>query len=133
MTTRATGDAAEAAAAAHLRANGLTILAASWTLQGGRGGELDLVAFDPRAKLLVFAEVKARQSQTASAEAAVAAITPTKRQRVEHTARVYMQANASQREVASAKGVRFDALGVAIREDGTFEVAWLADAWRPGE
>ncbi|MBX3603779.1 MAG: YraN family protein [Piscinibacter sp.] len=62
-TTKATGDAAEDAALAHLRAQGMLLVERNYRVArgpGGRGGEIDLILREPDGTL-VFVEVRARR------------------------------------------------------------------------
>jgi putative endonuclease len=60
---RQLGDLGEAMAAAHLEADGLQIVARNWRLAAGElRGELDLIAVDRGAGLIVVCEVKTRRN-----------------------------------------------------------------------
>ena len=71
-TTKATGDAAEARALAHLEAQGLTLVQRNYRVARGphaRGGEVDLILRD-RDGTLVFVEVRARRDASHGGAAA---------------------------------------------------------------
>ncbi len=91
------GRRAEWAAAALLTLKGYRIVARGFTVAGG---EIDIVAC--RGETVAFVEVKAR----ADAEAALAAVDPTKRRRVAKAAAVWLARNAW----ASASSFRGDAV-----------------------
>lgn len=61
-TTKQRGDAAEAAALAHLQAAGLVLVARNYRTPGRGGGEIDLIMRDPRDGPLVFVEGRQRAS-----------------------------------------------------------------------
>jgi len=108
------GSNAEARAAAHLQAAGLTVLARNWRC---RSGELDIVARDP-AGTLVFVEVRARAC--AAFGGAAASIGAAKQLRLARTAELYRQATGSLQQPC-----RFD---VVLIEPGTLE--WIRDAFQ---
>lgn len=81
-------------------------------------GEIDLIA--RRGGVLVFTEVKARDSQ----EAGASAVTPRQRERITRAAEAFVLA----RPDLAGLDWRFDLITVA----GLFRLRHLADAWRPG-
>jgi putative endonuclease len=95
----ALGRRAEDAAAAHLEALGMRILARNLR---GRGGEIDIVARD--GATVVFIEVKARSNR--SFGSALGAVGATKRRRLRATAEDFLQF------VAPQAVARFDVLTV---------------------
>lgn len=117
-STKATGDAAESAALAHLRAQGLLLVERNYRVARGttgRGGEIDLVMREPDGTL-VFVEVRARAgSRFGGAAASVGA---TKRRRLVYAAGHYLL------RYASPPPCRFD---VVALEDGRLE--WLRGAF----
>lgn len=80
-------------------------------------GEIDLVAC--KGRLLVFVEVKAR----ATVDAALEAVTPVQRRRVEEAARLWV----GRRSRLSGLSWRFDVVAVAPKALPRH----LRDAWRP--
>lgn len=117
MSTRETGAAAESLVASHLESLGWKLAARNWR---GRGGELDIVAFD--GPTLVFVEVKARggRSHGLPEEAVDAA----KQGRLARTALEYARAHG-----LSERPMRFD---VAAVEDGAVRLvraAFEAGGW----
>jgi putative endonuclease len=108
------GLSAESRAAAFLIAKGFRILARRWR---SPVGEIDIVA--RRRKLLVFVEVKARDTLDDAAEA----VTPQQQRRICAAAEAWLAANPD----ASVHDMRFDAVLVAPRSiprhiPGAFEV-----------
>jgi putative endonuclease len=102
----ATGQRAEALAAAFLEQQGLRILARNWRQPGG---EIDLVADD--AGTCVFVEVRARTGLDFGHP--LEAVGVTKRAQVVRAARLYLHL-----ETPQASGYRFDVVGVLFAPDG---------------
>ena len=118
MTTKTAGDAAEAAALAHLRAQGLSLVERNYRVARGpgrRGGEIDLVMRE-RDGTLVFVEVRARSD--ARFGGAAASIGAAKRARLVFAAQHYLL------RLASPPPCRFD---VVTLEGGRIE--WLRGAF----
>lgn len=105
-TTKATGDAAETAALAHLRAQGLVLVERNYRVArgpNGRGGEIDLILRE-RDGTLVFVEVRARRdARFGGAAASVGAV---KRSRLVFAAQHYLQ------HWASPPPCRFDVVAI---------------------
>ena len=107
---RLVGAAGEAAAAAHLLANGYEVLDSNWRC---RIGELDLVA--AKQGTLVFVEVRAK-----SAAAAGRFGTPQesvdirKRQKLRRLAEMYLQ----QMKGGAPARIRFDVIAVVVDPEG---------------
>jgi putative endonuclease len=117
-STKAAGDAAEARALAHLRAQGLTLLERNYRVAHGpraRGGEIDLILRD-RDGTLVFAEVRARRSVARGG--AAASIGVAKQRALVFAARHYLL------RVASPPPCRFDVVAI----DGD-RIEWLRGAF----
>lgn len=87
MTTKAEGDAAEDRALAHLRAQGLRLMARNYRTPGRGGGEIDLVMRD-RDGTLVFVEVRKRASTRYGG--AAGSVSATKQRRIVFAARHYL-------------------------------------------
>ena len=85
-TTKASGDAAEDRALAHLQASGLKLVARNYRTPGRGGGEIDLVMRD--AGTLVFVEVRRRAS--ARFGGAAASIVSAKQRRIVFAARHFI-------------------------------------------
>ena len=108
----AAGARAEALAADHLRARGLSIVARNYRT---RFGEIDLVAHD--GAVVVFVEVRMRRS--ASFGGALASITPAKRRRLVLAARGYLAL------LGREPPCRFDAIVMRGLDPSTIE--WHRD------
>jgi putative endonuclease len=87
VTTKHSGDAAEALALAHLFQAGLKLLEANYRTPGRGGGEIDLIMKD-KDGTLVFVEV--RQRASTSHGGAGASISAPKQQRIVFAARHYL-------------------------------------------
>ena len=105
-STRALGQAGEAAAARFLRRHGFIILARNLR---SRLGELDLLARD--GPTLVFVEVKARRGR--SGDPPAAAVDARKRARLARLALGYLAARR-----LGERACRFDVVGVSLDEAG---------------
>lgn len=77
MTRNELGAWGEELAAAHLKKHGWVILARNWRT---RGGELDIVGFDPRRNVIAAVEVKTRR--TAKSGSPAESVTPAKVRRL---------------------------------------------------
>jgi putative endonuclease len=102
----ATGQRAEALAAAFLERQGLRILARNWRQPGG---EIDLVADD--GGTCVFVEVRARTGLDFGHP--LEAVGVTKRAQVVRAAKLYLHLESPQ-----ADGYRFDVVGVLFPPEG---------------
>lgn len=114
---RARGRAAEEAAEAYLRRQGLKIVARNVVT---RAGEIDLVALE--GETLCFVEIKARTNPDFGR--AIEAVGPRKQERIARAAALFLARNRSQR------ACRFDVLGLDRGEDGTWTFTYLRDAFR---
>jgi putative endonuclease len=120
-STKATGDAAEARALAHLQRQGLTLLERNYRVARGpraRGGEVDLILRDVDGTL-VFCEVRARRG-TAQGGAA-ASVGAAKQRSLVFAAQHYL------RRFAAPPPCRFDVVAI----DGD-RLEWLAGAFDGG-
>jgi len=116
--TKATGDAAEDRALAHLLGQGLRLECRNYRLAGGphaRGAEIDLVLRE-RDGTLVFVEVRARRGATGGG--AAASVSAAKRSRIVRAARHYLL------RFDTLPPCRFDV--VAIDDDS---LQWLRGAF----
>ncbi len=86
-TSKATGDAAEARALAHLQRAGLRLVQRNYRTPGRGGGEVDLVMRDADGTL-VFVEVRQRAGSRFGG--AAASIGATKRRRIVFAARWFL-------------------------------------------
>ena len=120
-TTKATGDAAEASALAHLLRQGLTLVQRNYRVARGpraRGGEIDLFLRE-RDGTLVFVEVRSRRS--AAHGGAAASVSPAKQRSLVLAAQHFLRA---QRDLPPC---RFDVIAI----DGE-RVEWLRAAFDAG-
>jgi putative endonuclease len=107
-----TGRLAEARAAEHLVSLGLRILARNART---KFGELDLVAFDPRRRALVFVEVKAvRRGGRVGPERPVLWVTPRKQLQVRRLATAWIAERRADGSAPRYVEIRFDAVGVVL-------------------
>jgi len=121
VTTKRSGDEAEARALAHLQRHGLTLVQRNYRVAAGpraRGGEIDLILRD-REGTLVFVEVRRRA--TASHGGAAASVTASKQRRLLLAAQHYLA------RLATPPACRFDV--VAIDDD---DLVWLKAAFDAG-
>lgn len=117
MTTKQRGDAAEAAALAHLQAAGLALVERNYRTPGRGGGEVDLILREPDGTL-VFVEVRQRSGD--SHGGAGASITATKRRRIVFAARHYLS------RLRTLPPCRFDVVLLEAR------IRWLKGAFDAG-
>ncbi|MCY4146046.1 MAG: YraN family protein [Chloroflexi bacterium] len=116
--TKQTGDRGEQLARAYLRRQGYAILHSNWSRIDG---ELDIVA--QRRGILAFVEVKTRRD--ASTEAALASITPSKRQRLLNAAYRYLH----EHRIDADMPWRVDVIAIALEPNGTATIAHVEDAF----
>jgi putative endonuclease len=114
-TTKSLGDAAEDRALAHLRADGLQLVARNYRTPGRGGGEVDLILREPDGTL-VFVEVRARASRQFGGAAAT--VGPAKQARLVRAARSYLM------RLNSPPPCRFDVVAI----DGG-QLHWLQGAF----
>lgn len=96
------GARGEQVAVQYLQSLGFTVLERNWRC---RYGELDVVAFDPAAAVVVFVEVKARTSDRYGGVAY--AVTPDKVRRLRRLAGLWLAEHPG-----CCAGVRLDVVGV---------------------
>lgn len=113
---RAIGELGEHIAAEHLVEGGYRMLARNYRT---RYGELDIVAADRGC--LVFCEVRSRVSAGASGPAGpLESIGPDKRRRLREMAKAWLVDRSEHRRASGGEqSLRFDAIGVTLRPDGT--------------
>jgi putative endonuclease len=117
---RARGALVEARARQHLLGAGLHELAANAAY---RGGELDLVMFDPHSECVVFVEVRYRSNSGFGGGAM--SIDAGKRRKLVHAAQLFL---AARRELRNA-ACRFDVVE-ADGDPAAPRITWLRDAFR---
>lgn len=116
--TKATGDAGEARALAHLLAEGLTLVQRNYRVARGphaRGGEVDLIMRE-RDGTLVFVEVRTRRSSAFGG--AAASVSATKQRSLVLAAQVFLSA------LRTMPPCRFDVIAI----DGD-RIEWLRAAF----
>lgn len=106
------GALGEQVAVEHLESLGFEVLERNWRC---RYGELDVVAVDPAARVLVFVEVKTRTTDLFGGVAQ--AVTPDKVRRLRRLAGLWLAARAG-----SWAAVRIDVIGVRIGRRATPEL-----------
>ena len=115
LTRAEIGALGEQLAVEHLESQGLRVLARNWRC---RYGELDVIAVDDAAGVVVFVEVKTRTSdQFGGVEQAV---TPQKVRRLRRLAGLWLATQPS-----SWAGVRIDVVGVRIGRRRNPEITHL--------
>jgi putative endonuclease len=125
---RALGRLGEDLAAAHLTRLGFSTLARNVR---SRTGEIDLIVFDQRTRVLAFVEVKtrvARGQRIRPDQQPLAWLRPRQRARVRRLAVAWLSDERHSRP--TARTIRFDAVGVIVDERGGLlrldhiEAAW---------
>ncbi len=96
------GALGEQLAVDHLTSRGLTVLERNWRC---RFGELDVIAFDPIGRIVVFVEVKARTTDRFGGVAY--AVTPDKLRRLRRLVGLWLAAHPGH-----YAGTRLDVIGV---------------------
>ncbi|MBK6615267.1 YraN family protein [Ottowia sp.] len=117
-TTRARGGAAEDAALAHLRRQGLRLVERNYRTPGRGGGEIDLILREADGTL-VFVEVRARAAGTHGG--AAASVGAAKQRRIVLAARHYLL------RLPAPPPCRFDVVAI----DGE-RIEWLRAAFDAG-
>ena len=116
------GRKAEAATAAHLRADGYSILQRNYLR---RGGEIDIIAF--RGGTIAFVEVRSRTGE--SGPGPQESVDSSKQKKIASTARIYM---AEHREAGKDCYLRFDVAAVTFDERRRITgIEYFEDAFRP--
>lgn len=109
------GALGEQLAVAHLESLGLAVLERNWRC---RFGELDVIAFDPAARVVVFVEVKARTTDRYGGVAY--AVTPDKVRRLRRLTGLWLAAHPGR-----YASVRLDVIGVRFGRTRTPELTHL--------
>jgi len=117
------GRQAESLAADFLAAAGLRIVARNWCRRGATAGELDIVADD--GGTCVFVEVRSRTGTDSGHP--LETVTPHKRARVIHAARLYLA-----EESPASAGYRFDVVAVTFWPDREPELTHIPNAFEVG-
>ena len=117
--SKKTGQAGEKAAVNYLQNKGYTVITTNWH---GQYGEIDIVATDPATSDLVFVEVKTRKHT--APEAAFAAITARKRERMTHVAYEYLHTLGHSEDT----GWRIDVIGITLDSNDAAQIKHVEDA-----
>jgi putative endonuclease len=115
LTRAEIGALGEQLAVDHLTSLGLRVLTRNWRC---RYGELDVIAADDTARIVVFVEVKTRTSDQFGGVAQ--AVSPNKVRRVRRLAGLWLAA-----QHGSWAAVRIDVIGVRIGRSRTPEITHL--------
>ena len=115
LTCAEIGALGEQLAVEHLESLGLRVLTRNWRC---RYGELDVIAADDAARVVVFVEVKTRTSDRFGG--VEQAVTPQKARRLRRLAGVWLATQA-----VRWAGVRIDVVGVRIGRRRTPEITHL--------
>lgn len=118
------GPLGERLAVAHLTGDdGLEVAACNWAVRSGElRGELDVVALDHAARLVVVVEVKARRSDAQGGP--LAAVTHRKRARIRTLAAAMLR-----HEELPYRRVRFDVVGIWLPGGGQDRLEHLQGAF----
>ncbi|HEY3306975.1 MAG TPA: YraN family protein [Desulfuromonadaceae bacterium] len=116
---KSTGKLGEDVASAFLTARGFRILQRNFCC---KGGEVDIVARDPRDKSLVFVEVKARRNLSYGEPQL--AVTPFKQRQISKAALTYLAKNQQIDSIA-----RFDVIAILLDEGGRHKVDHIVNAF----
>ena len=116
---RGIGDLGEALAAAFLEGNNYRILERNYRC---KGGEVDIVARDPRDKSLVFVEVKTRRDLSYGVPQL--AVTPFKQRQISKAAQTWLARNRQQDANA-----RFDVIAILLAESGPHKIEHIENAF----
>jgi len=112
------GRLAEQAACGLLEKKGLSIIERNYKgIRGTRVGEIDIIAIDSSARLLVFVEVKRRAGHAAAGEC----ITPRQQGRIAANAQLFLDRNPEYAGFdCRYDAVLFDANGTALHLENAF-------------
>jgi putative endonuclease len=118
MNKQEIGKTGEDLAVGHLEARGYRIAARNF--RAGRG-EIDIIAWAPAGRLLVFIEVKTRKNNSFGGPEA--AVTRKKQQTMARTAGAYMM------QTGYDWAIRFDTMAVLLRDGRLLEIRHVEDAF----
>jgi putative endonuclease len=119
LDNKATGNLGEEVAAAFLTARGFRVLERNFLC---KGGEVDIVARDPKDKSLVFVEVKARRDLSYGVPQL--AVTPFKQRQISKAALTWL---AKKRQMDS--NARFDVIAILLDDNGRHKVEHIVNAF----
>ncbi len=113
------GRAGEQYAVEYLRTQDMVVIERNWRC---REGEIDVVAVDQRADVLVVVEVKTRRTTTYGSP--VEAVTPVKAARLRRLAAAWMREHP-----IAVSGVRVDVVGLLVRSGRQPVIEHVRDVW----
>jgi putative endonuclease len=119
MDNKGIGDLGENLAAAFLESNNYRILERNYRC---KGGEVDIVARDPRDKSLVFVEVKTRRDLSYGVPQL--AVTPFKQRQISKAALTWLAKNRQQDTNA-----RFDVIAILLKEGDPHKIEHIENAF----
>lgn len=114
-----TGNQGEEIATAYLTARGYRILERNFRC---KGGEVDIVARDPRDKSLVFVEVKARRDLSYGVPQL--AVTPFKQRQISKASLTWLSSKQLHDQNA-----RFDVIAILLTADGLHKIEHIVNAF----
>ncbi len=114
-----TGNQGEEIATAFLTARGYRIMERNFRC---KGGEVDIVARDPKDKSLVFVEVKARRDLSYGVPQL--AVTPFKQRQISKAALTWLSAKRLHDQNA-----RFDVIAILLTADGLHKIEHIVNAF----
>lgn len=114
-----TGNLGEEIATAFLTARGYRIMERNFRC---KGGEVDIVARDPKDKSLVFVEVKARRDLSYGVPQL--AVTPFKQRQISKAALTWLSAKRLHDQNA-----RFDVIAILLTADGLHKIEHIVNAF----
>jgi putative endonuclease len=116
---KSTGDLGEDIAASFLTKRGYNILERNFRC---KGGEVDIVARDPRDKYLVFVEVKARRDLSYGVPQL--AVNPFKQRQISKAALTWL----SKKRLLDSNA-RFDVIAILLDDDGRHSIEHIVNAF----
>lgn len=116
---KSVGNQGEEVAASFLAGRGFRILERNFRC---RGGEVDIVARDPRDKSLVFVEVKARRDLSYGVPQL--AVTPFKQRQISKAALTWLAKNRLHDQSA-----RFDVIAILLDDSGRHKIEHMPNAF----
>ena len=116
------GNLGEEIAATFLSANGYRIIERNFRC---KGGEVDIIARDPKEKSLVFIEVKARRGLSYGVPQL--AVTPFKQRQISKAALTWLSKNR-----LHDSNARFDVIAILLAVDGRHTIEHIVNAFESG-
>lgn len=116
------GNLGEEIAATFLSTNGYRIIERNFRC---KGGEVDIIARDPKEKSLVFIEVKARRGLSYGVPQL--AVTPFKQRQISKAALTWLSKNR-----LHDSNARFDVIAILLAVDGRHTIEHIVNAFESG-